>query len=600
MPRYRTETQPQIVIEDPEMKAIAEQVLAEVKLEMVKGIAHTIDAQKYPLGSVDDNSVEKTTIAFMQQRKSEKQAIAKDSVKRMLRKPQTVRETIFGQLAQINLTSDIAVAKQAETLGLHDSVRLKKDVFHRLELINNTIARRPVNLMVSDLVTSPMVAEALVYPHLPWFILDQIGAKYSALGGETGFLKKPLGSRGSCPDGKGRYQHYEGGSIYWHPDTGAHEIHGAIRERYKSLGWEKSFLGYPITDERTTPDGIGRYNHFQGGSIYWTPATGAHEVHGAIRSKWAAMGWEKSYLGYPLTDERTTPDTVGRYSHFQGGSIYWTPQTGAHSVHIKIRDKWQAKGWELGYLGYPINDTNIFSGGNQMNCRFQGGEINWSHAGGASDSMPFKKLRFRIHKVKCIDETNPEWPGDDEIDLGGVATTINNGNTLKINAFRVRSDFDDGEQKVYNPPKSFYSYDLKTIPGWPKQLAMTMTLAEIGSGGFNDFLKKLLEKIREKVVKLIAEKTASLVGAALGSLIGALGGVVGSIIGAVVGWLVGKLFDWLISLFNDNVFPPWTAELALPSVWHRWGAYTDSPDSWFKTWAHGGKYQVWFDWQLTN
>ena len=53
------------------------------------------------------------------------------------------------------------------------------------------------------------------------------------------------------------------------------------------LGWERSFLGYPLTDETATPDGVGRYNHFQGGSIYWTPATGAHEVHGAIRGQWA-------------------------------------------------------------------------------------------------------------------------------------------------------------------------------------------------------------------------------------------------------------------------------------------------------------------------
>jgi uncharacterized protein with LGFP repeats len=46
----------------------------------------------------------------------------------------------------------------------------------------------------------------------------------------------------------------------------------------------------PLTDESPTPDGIGRFNHFQGGSIYWTPGIGAHEVHGAIRDKWASMG----------------------------------------------------------------------------------------------------------------------------------------------------------------------------------------------------------------------------------------------------------------------------------------------------------------------
>ena len=52
-------------------------------------------------------------------------------------------------------------------------------------------------------------------------------------------------------------------------------------------------LGYPVTDETITPDGRGRYNHFQYGSIYWTPFTAAHETHGAIRERWASLGWDK-------------------------------------------------------------------------------------------------------------------------------------------------------------------------------------------------------------------------------------------------------------------------------------------------------------------
>ena len=47
----------------------------------------------------------------------------------------------------------------------------------------------------------------------------------------------------------------------------------------------RGFLHYPVTDETGTPDGVGRFNHFEGGSIYWTPGTGAKEVHGAIRDQ---------------------------------------------------------------------------------------------------------------------------------------------------------------------------------------------------------------------------------------------------------------------------------------------------------------------------
>ena len=104
-------------------------------------------------------------------------------------------------------------------------------------------------------------------------------------------------------------------------------VYGAIGEKWAQLGGEGGFLGSPLTDETGTPDGVGRYNHFDGGSIYWTPQTGAHEVHGAIRDEWARMGWERSRLRYPTSDERGTSDG-GRYSEFQGGAIVWTPEGG--------------------------------------------------------------------------------------------------------------------------------------------------------------------------------------------------------------------------------------------------------------------------------
>ena len=90
-----------------------------------------------------------------------------------------------------------------------------------------------------------------------------------------------------------------------------HEVHGAIRVKYDSLGAESSFLGYPTTDETGCPDGVGRYNHFEAGSIYWSPATGAHEVHGLIRSLWASQGWERGPLGYPLADEMIPDRRIG-------------------------------------------------------------------------------------------------------------------------------------------------------------------------------------------------------------------------------------------------------------------------------------------------
>ncbi|MFI0914205.1 hypothetical protein [Streptomyces abikoensis] len=135
-------------------------------------------------------------------------------------------------------------------------------------------------------------------------------------------------------------------------------VQGAIREKYQSLGGKDSPLGCPTTEERTTPDGRGRFNHFQGGSIYWTPTTGAHPVWGLIRDKWAASGWEKGKLGYPLTDELTNPDNQGKRQQFEGGTYYWHPTVsrGVHAVLGRIGQLWSEYGWEDGSFGYPASD----------------------------------------------------------------------------------------------------------------------------------------------------------------------------------------------------------------------------------------------------
>jgi uncharacterized protein with LGFP repeats len=46
-----------------------------------------------------------------------------------------------------------------------------------------------------------------------------VSDKYAQLGGATGFLGQPIIAETWTPDGEGRYRHYEGGSVYWHPRT---------------------------------------------------------------------------------------------------------------------------------------------------------------------------------------------------------------------------------------------------------------------------------------------------------------------------------------------------------------------------------------------
>ncbi len=108
-------------------------------------------------------------------------------------------------------------------------------------------------------------------------------------------------------------------------------MYGDIYAKWGALKWDLGELGFPTTDETSTPNGIGRFNHFEHGSIYWASDTGAHMLKGEIRSAWAAQGWEQSQLGFPFSDEEVTPGTggQGRYQVFQGGEVFWIPQYGA-------------------------------------------------------------------------------------------------------------------------------------------------------------------------------------------------------------------------------------------------------------------------------
>lgn len=151
---------------------------------------------------------------------------------------------------------------------------------------------------------------------------------------------------------------------------------GAIDQKFQALGGCTSFLGGPTTGERQTPNGKGRFNHFEHGSIYWTPDTGAHEVHGVIRDAWEVAGWEAGGLGFPTSDVTATEDKVGSYSNFQKGAVYVSPTTGAHSVYGKILAKWTEMGLERGELGYPISDEYDISGGRQSD--FEHGSIKWA------------------------------------------------------------------------------------------------------------------------------------------------------------------------------------------------------------------------------
>ncbi|OUC77233.1 hypothetical protein CA982_18560 [Gordonia lacunae] len=120
-------------------------------------------------------------------------------------------------------------------------------------------------------------------------------------------------------DGISRRQEFQGGHIYWSPATGAHSIQGLIYDKWKALGAETGVLKFPASDEIVAPDGKGRFTTFQGGAIYWSPATGAHPVYGPLYLFWAHFGYKAGSFGYPTGDPVYTGDNVSQ--QFQRGTL---------------------------------------------------------------------------------------------------------------------------------------------------------------------------------------------------------------------------------------------------------------------------------------
>jgi uncharacterized protein with LGFP repeats len=66
---------------------------------------------------------------------------------------------------------------------------------------------------------------------------------------------------------------------------------------------------------------------FQGGTIYWTPTTGAHAVSGAIAAAWSDAGGTGGSLGYPTGEPYPVADGVAQ--DFQGGRLTQNTTSGA-------------------------------------------------------------------------------------------------------------------------------------------------------------------------------------------------------------------------------------------------------------------------------
>jgi uncharacterized protein with LGFP repeats len=104
-------------------------------------------------------------------------------------------------------------------------------------------------------------------------------------------------------------------------------VAGDILTEYRRTGASGGPLGFPTSSDARTPDGRGYVVHFQGGGIWWSPATGARAVTGDLATGYVARGGSGSDLGFPTSS--TYPVSGGMRNDFQGGVLTLSATTGA-------------------------------------------------------------------------------------------------------------------------------------------------------------------------------------------------------------------------------------------------------------------------------
>jgi len=195
--------------------------------------------------------------------------------------------------------------------------------------------------------------------------------------------------------------YFERGMIVARSNGQAFELHGRIYERYRDLNDVRGMLEYPQSDEEAAPGG-GRRSRFTHGEIYWKSSTGAAEVHGAIGARWHALGGAGGLLGYPISDEGRVLSgkrELGRFSRFENGVVYWSSRTGAHEVHGAILAEWEnVWGGATGPLGFPTSNetTTPTSGGRFSN--FEKGCLVWHGSGAFNGVHAFTRLEFYLDR----------------------------------------------------------------------------------------------------------------------------------------------------------------------------------------------------------
>ncbi|WP_222194124.1 N-acetylmuramoyl-L-alanine amidase [Modestobacter italicus] len=218
-----------------------------------------------------------------------------------------------------------------------------------------------------------------------WLVYPGIADAWTRSGAAAGPLGFPVADEEDTGVDGGRRVRFQSGDVYWSPATGAQPVWGDIATRVRALGGVRG-VGYPLHQPMPAGPADGVYVQFTGvASMYASSATGAHVVLGGIRDHWFALGAEWGRLGMPTSDELPAAGG-GRMTVFQGGTVYWGPASGAHAVVGGIGETYARLGGPSSTLGLPVTDEYVVDG--TLRQDFLGGALVWMPGSNSVTRVP--------------------------------------------------------------------------------------------------------------------------------------------------------------------------------------------------------------------
>ena len=237
-----------------------------------------------------------------------------------------------------------------------------------------------------------------------WVVRGAINAAWDKLGGSAGTLGVPTSDESWKGDVVS--QPFTGGEVSWNAKTKAFttspadlagqltglDVPGdattAIAAARRAVGGPQGTLGDEQGAQYKVGDGVAQ--NFAGGTIFYSPATGAHAVTGDVLAKYRAAGGPQGDLGFPASNETdggiSPTSRIATFAAADNPAIFWTPEHGAFVVRGAMNAAWDKLGGATGKLGAPTADQTV--NGDVVSQKFTGGSVSWNKSSRAFSTEP--------------------------------------------------------------------------------------------------------------------------------------------------------------------------------------------------------------------